>query len=153
MPFALVLIGLVLIVTSAQDSYVQMGSQIKKDFTGTGSFMWWLVAIMMVGAIGYVQKLKPLSIALMTLVLIVLLLKNGNFFAQLTSALQKAPVKPAVGAEGATPSIPSQVATAVTGSAATLGGTSTGLATALQSGNLGDAFSAAAKSIIGLPGL
>lgn len=148
MPFALVAIGLLLIITSAQDTYVQMGKQISKDFTGQGSFVWWALALLMAGIIGYVEKLRPLSAAFMGLILVVLLLKNKDFFTQLTSAFQKGPTKPQVGAGGATPSVVSQATTAVTNAAAGVAGNS-GTATGM-SGTSGDMFATAAKTLLEL---
>lgn len=43
---------------------------------------------MLIGAIGYIPKLKPISTAFLALVIVVLFLKKGTgFFAQLTTGL------------------------------------------------------------------
>lgn len=97
MPFALLLIGLVLVITSAQDTYVALGRQVRKDFTGNGSFLWWMIAIVMVGAIGYIEKLRGFATAFMALILIVLVLKNKGAFTGFVSALKKGPIAPAGG--------------------------------------------------------
>lgn len=88
MPFALVTIGLLLVITGFQDTYKQTGAQVAKDFTGSGNFVYWLIAIGVVGAIGYNKTLQPFSRALMALLIIVIFLSNKGFFAQLNPAIQ-----------------------------------------------------------------
>lgn len=100
MPFALVFVGLVLIVSGVRNTQSQLGQQIVGDFTGTGNFVFWLASLGAVGALGYVPALKKFSIAFMTLILIAMLLaqqKNGKggFFATFYNALQSGPVAPA----------------------------------------------------------
>ena len=55
MPFALIALGLVLVITAAQDTYAQLGKEIRSDLTGQGSFTNWAAAIGMAGALGYVE--------------------------------------------------------------------------------------------------
>jgi hypothetical protein len=93
MPFALVSIGLLMIITGAKGTYACFGKDIAEDFTGKGNFTFWLVSIGAVGSLGYIEKLRPLSQAFMTLVIIVMLLSNKGFFAQFMSAIQNGPVK------------------------------------------------------------
>jgi hypothetical protein len=94
MPFALVTIGLLMIVTGAKDTYAQFGSQIVKDFTGANNFTFWIVGLGSVGALGYIEQFRIFSRLFMTLIIIVMLLKNGGFFDQFTAALQSGPVAP-----------------------------------------------------------
>lgn len=94
MPFALVIIGLVMIVTGARDTYAAFGAQVRKDFTGPGNFTFWLASLGAVGAVGYVPKLKPLAIAFMTLIIVAMLLSNRGFFAKLQEALNNGPIAP-----------------------------------------------------------
>lgn len=91
MPFALVIIGLVMIVSGARDTYRELGSELIEDFTGPGNFTWWIAGIGAVGAVGYYEPLRPASRLFMALILISLLLSNQGFFAKLTGALQKGP--------------------------------------------------------------
>lgn len=50
------------------------------DLTGKGSFVPWVLAILAVGAVGYIDELRPVSDAFLVLLLVVLLLSNGGFF-------------------------------------------------------------------------
>jgi len=95
MSFALFLIGITLLtvaVRNTQDVFVQL---IKGDFTGPGNFFWWIAAIVLIGAIGFVPKLKPVSDAFLVLILLALILTRGSpsfpgggVFSQFVKALQ-----------------------------------------------------------------
>lgn len=98
MPFALIIVGVVLLITSVRGTLTggsnSLVSLLQSDFTGSNNFVYWLVAILVLGGIGYIPKLKPVSIAMLTLVIIVLVLTKGNaqgigggFFSQLTTGL------------------------------------------------------------------
>lgn len=95
MPFALAIIGVILVVVAVRNTQDDFSKLVIGDFSGPGNFFWWLAAILMIGAIGYIQKLKPISDGLLALVLVALLLTRGSpsfpgggFFAQLTNALK-----------------------------------------------------------------
>jgi hypothetical protein len=92
MPFALVIIGLLMIVTGVRNTHAAFGQQIITDFTGPQNFTTWLVAIGAVGALGYIEPLKPLSRAFMTLIIISFVVKNGGVFNKLQEALALGPV-------------------------------------------------------------
>jgi len=91
MPFALVTIGLIMIVTGARDTYKQFGTQITEDFTGSGGFLYWIAAIGAVGALGYVPSLRTFSRVFMGLIIVAMVLRNGGFFDKLQQALQQGP--------------------------------------------------------------
>lgn len=103
MPFALVIVGTVLLIASIKNTYGQttpaggpgLGALLTNDFTGQNNFVFWFAAILIIGAVGYIPKLKPISNAFLILVVIVLVLKRGNpsgvgggFFQQFTTGLQ-----------------------------------------------------------------
>ena len=97
MAFALIIIGAVMLIAAARgttDGPTGLWGLLLNDFSGANNFIFWMVAILIIGAVGYVPKLKPVSVALLGLVVLVLFLAKGNpsgvgggFFAQLTSGL------------------------------------------------------------------
>lgn len=95
MPFALVTIGLIMIVSGSRDTYAALGRELVADFTGPGNFTYWLVALGAVGSLGYIPALRGFSRGFMALILISMVLKNGGVFDQFTSALNLGPVRPA----------------------------------------------------------
>jgi hypothetical protein len=69
----------------------QLWALIKGDFVsqnGGTSFLMWVAAIAVVGGMGYIPRLKPLSIAFMTLLLVVLVVSKKGVFSQLQQFLQ-----------------------------------------------------------------
>jgi hypothetical protein len=95
MPFALVLIGLLMIVTGVRNTHAAFGQQIVSDFTGPQNFTTWMVAIGAMGSLGYIEALRPLSRSFMTLIIISFILKNGGVFDKFQEALAKGPLRTA----------------------------------------------------------
>lgn len=89
MSIALLFAGAVLLIASVRDKQADLFALVKGDLTGQNNFVEWMVAILLLGAIGYIPRLKPVSAALLALVLIAIVLKRGTgFFDQLTAAVQ-----------------------------------------------------------------
>lgn len=93
MPFALVIMGLIMIVVGVRGTYKEFGGLLVKDFTGPGNFTYWLASLGAVGAMGYVKALQPFARAFMFLIILGMIIRNGGFFDKLTEALQKGPAK------------------------------------------------------------
>lgn len=91
MPFALAFIGLLLIITGFQDSYKALGNQVQKDFTGPQSFIYWLISLGLIGALGYVPELKTFSRLTLGFIIIVIFVaynKQGiNLFQNFNSGI------------------------------------------------------------------
>jgi hypothetical protein len=146
MPFALVFIGLLLIVSGARDTYQQFGSQVVQDMTGSGGsnplaqtsswltglgvpsgilsalgiggggFIYWIIAVIIIGAIGYYEPMKGVSRLFLLLIVIGFIVANGGVFQQFTAALQQGPIQ----ATPATPPAPTSIPlTETTGSSST----------------------------------
>lgn len=96
MPFALLIIGIILLVAAVRDSQDDLFKLVKGDFTGPNNFVFWVVSLLIIGAVGYIPKLKPISVGFLTLVLLVLFLSRGNpqnatsggFFEKFTAAIK-----------------------------------------------------------------
>ena len=94
MPFALTFVGLILIITGFQNTYKAFGTQVQGDFSGKGSFLYWLLAIIIVGSIGYIKELQSASRIFMVLIIVAIMVQKNsgvaqgiNFFSGLTSGL------------------------------------------------------------------
>lgn len=87
MPYALIVFGLLLLVASVRNTQGQLFNLLKSDFTGPHNFVYWFIAIMAIGSIGYIDKLKPISNAFLILVVVILFLSNRGFFAQFQSQI------------------------------------------------------------------
>lgn len=94
MAFALLIIGIVLVTAAIRDTQDELIGLLGADFTGAGNFIYWVAALVIVGSVGYVERLKPISDGLLVLIILALFLSKGNpkgagggFFQQFTQAL------------------------------------------------------------------
>lgn len=92
MPLALIAIGVVFFASAMKGTTDQLMRQIKKDFTGEGNFLFWILALGAVGSLGYVPGLKPVANAFLALLLIVFILAankgNKDFFSGLITQIK-----------------------------------------------------------------
>lgn len=92
MPYALIVIGLAMIVTAANNTHVQLATQLRSDGT---AFLKYLVAFGIVGSAGYVDSLRVLSRTFMLLIVLAMILANSKtgrgFFGNLQDAITQGP--------------------------------------------------------------
>lgn len=94
MPFALVIFGLIFIVTGVKGTTKALGRQVVSDFSGPQSFLYWFIAIGAVGALGAVPAFKNFSRAFMTLIIVAMVIRNGGVFDKLIEAIKTGPIAP-----------------------------------------------------------
>lgn len=85
MPYILLLFGVPMFVSGVRGTEQDLWTLVKGDFTGSNSFLLWVAAIAVVGGAGYIKPLKPLSVAFMTLLLLVLFISNKGVIGKLQS--------------------------------------------------------------------
>ena len=88
MPFALILIGIVMIVAGVEDTQDDLYTLLKGDFFGPNNFFFWMMAIGVIVAVGKVPNMEPLSDAFLVLVLIMIVIHNKDFLTQINTALK-----------------------------------------------------------------
>ena len=99
-----IVVGAVLLIVAVRGTYQNAGGINATDGQGLfplvkadiepgqkGNFLAWFAAIFAIGALGYIQELKPIANTMLALVILVLLLSNGGFFAQLKTAVNQQP--------------------------------------------------------------
>jgi hypothetical protein len=89
MSYFFIIFGVILVVASARNTQGDLFTLLQGDFFGSGNFLYWFAAIFIIGAIGYDEKLRPISDGFLALVIIGLLLNNKGFFAQFGTALNQ----------------------------------------------------------------
>jgi hypothetical protein len=62
--------------------------------TSPGNFIFWILALGSIGALGYVKDLRQFSHYFMALILISMILSNRGFFAKLSEAIKAGPTAP-----------------------------------------------------------
>jgi hypothetical protein len=92
MPFALIIVGAAFLVAGVRNKQDDLFRLVRNDFTGPNNFIFWVISILAIGAVGYIPKLKPISDGFLALVILVLILARGNpsnvgggFFQQFTA--------------------------------------------------------------------
>lgn len=97
MPIFFMIVGVLLIIVGVNDKMRELGALVKEDFSPSGgqaSFASWLVAIFVIGSLGYIKSMKPVANAFLVLVVTVMILANnrrgtgGGFFDNFTNALK-----------------------------------------------------------------
>lgn len=91
MPFALVTIGLLLIVTGARDTYSDAGKLFVSELTGPNNFTYWLLAFGALGSLGYNETLRPFARGFMVLIFLSMVLRNRGVFDQFGKAIKQGP--------------------------------------------------------------
>ena len=87
MPFAFIFAGVVFTIAGVRGQSSQLLSLVKGDLTGSNNYTYWMISILVLGLLGYVDQLRPLSRAFMVLVIVVLILSNGGFFKLFESSI------------------------------------------------------------------
>lgn len=100
MPFALFFVATILIVTAFRGTTGQFFSTLTGDIAG---FVVWIVAIGVVGAIGYIPGLKKISDGFLVLILLVMFISNKGFFANFNQQINAIKTDATSGGLGSTP--------------------------------------------------
>jgi hypothetical protein len=91
MPFVFAISGILLIIAGVRGKTSDLMTLVKSDFTGQPNYFEWMIALFLVGAIGYIKELSTISKMFMFLVLAGLLWKNkqvlSEFHAQETQTV------------------------------------------------------------------
>ena len=85
MPILFIGSGLALVLTGVKGDPGALWELLAGDFTGQNNFIYWMISILALGSLGYVDSLRQMSRLFLALVVVVLLLDNKGFFAQLQS--------------------------------------------------------------------
>lgn len=93
MGYTFLIVGIIFMISGMRGTAGKLGSLLKEDFTGSGNFLYWLAAIFITGAIGYVPGAKNASRLFLLLVLLVFILSNNGVIAKFTAALNAPPTE------------------------------------------------------------
>lgn len=92
MAFVLIFLGIIFAVAGIRGTQGDLYTLLGGDFFGKGSFLYWVVAIVAVGSLGYIEATKGFARYFMALMFVVLFLgtqkRTGkSFFTELNTAL------------------------------------------------------------------
>jgi hypothetical protein len=88
MPFVFIIIGVGFVVIAIRGTQATAFQLLQSEFSGPNSFIKWALAIFILGAVGYIPTIRPVTRALLALVLLVIFLVNGKgLFAQFNNQI------------------------------------------------------------------
>lgn len=89
MGLPLIFAGLILIVAAFRGAQQDLYDLVAGDFTGPNNFIVWVFAIVLVGSLGFIPKLKGFANVLLALVVLAIFLSKGKgFFDQISTAVK-----------------------------------------------------------------
>jgi hypothetical protein len=91
MPFVILIIGLMALVIGVRGQSTAAISLLQSEFTGSGSFIQWFIAIMILGLVGYYRPVRPVTDSLLLLVILSMVMANqskNGLFKEFENALQ-----------------------------------------------------------------
>ena len=93
MPLFFLFVAILLIASGITGKTGDLWDLFKGDMTsknGVAGFPVWMLALFLVGAIGYARELKPLSNAFLVLVFLGMILSNRGFLEKFSQAIKGA---------------------------------------------------------------
>ena len=88
MPVFLIIVGILGIIVAVRGTEHELANQLGKDFSGDPSYAYWVVAVIVIGSIGYVPGLENVSTMFLVLILLAFVLQNGGVFDQASAAVK-----------------------------------------------------------------
>lgn len=92
MPFVFIIIGIVFLVSGVRGQAATLVTLVENDLTGTNNFSYWILSILVIGALGYVSDLRIVSRLFLALVILILIDHSstqgggGGVFSEFQSA-------------------------------------------------------------------
>ena len=88
MALALIIIGIMMVTAGARGTAGALGNQVASDVGGSDGFVYWLIAIMLIGSLGYSARFRTFSNAFLALLFVAFIVKDkGGVFSQFQAAL------------------------------------------------------------------
>lgn len=89
MPFIFLIAGVLAIISALRGTEHELATQIASDFSGNPSFAYWIIALLIIGSIGYVPELEDVSTLFTVLCILSFTLSEGGVFDKFTTAIDK----------------------------------------------------------------
>ena len=87
MPLAILIIGLGMLLSGLRDTQRELGALVAGDFVGDDNFGRYLAGLMLVGSVGFIKPLRPISDGFLLLIILQIMLGSKGGFEQITKAL------------------------------------------------------------------
>jgi hypothetical protein len=84
----LFVLATLLIVTGIRENQKALMDQVRIDFTGSGNFFYWVLAVSLIGALGYIDSFRTVSRVAIGLIVLVFIISHEGFFAKLQEGIR-----------------------------------------------------------------
>ena len=92
MPLFLIIVGVVFLVAAVRGNQNDLIDLLKDDFSGQNNFILWVLAIIVIVALGNIKAIKPVSDAFLALVILVIIVANykrgGDLFSSFLAQIK-----------------------------------------------------------------
>lgn len=92
MPFFLLMIAVIFLVAAIKGNQKDLLDLLKDDFSGSNNFILWVLAIIVIVALGSFKAIRPVSDAFLGLVILVIIVANyqkgGDIFSSFLTQLK-----------------------------------------------------------------
>lgn len=92
MPVFLLIIGVLLMVVAVRGNTTYLITLLKGDVLGSNGFIMWILAVIVLVAIGYIKAAKPVTDAFLGLLILVIIVhsykNNSDLFSSFTTQLK-----------------------------------------------------------------
>jgi hypothetical protein len=93
MAWGFLFVGLLLIIAAWKKKHDDLWRLLKDDFTGEGNFFYWVLAIVILSALGTSRPIRPVTDAFLGLVILVIVIapyRNGrDLFSEFRSQIKE----------------------------------------------------------------
>ena len=100
MPFVIMFVGFALVAAAMRNTQSRLGQLLSGDLTGPNNFFYWIAAISIIGAVGYIPGAQKISRAFLLLVLVVMIMSDKGFFKEFLTAIETSTPTPAIPIDG-----------------------------------------------------
>lgn len=93
MAWGFLLAGVLLLIASWKKKHEELFTLLKDDFTGEGNFFYWVLAIVVLVALGSYRPIRPVTDAFLALVILVIIIapyrKGRDLFSEFRSQVKE----------------------------------------------------------------
>lgn len=82
------LVGLMLVISGIRGTNKDLVEVLRDDFTGPNNFVFWVLAMAILAALGSVKSIRPVTQGFLVLVIIVIFLRNDNLITKFVTQIR-----------------------------------------------------------------
>ena len=88
MACAFLIIGLIVLVAAIRGKQTDLWNLVRSDFTGSNNFFYWVLAVILLVALGTFKPIRPITDAFLGLIILVILIGNKDLVGSFTQQVK-----------------------------------------------------------------